>query len=72
MRETRRGLMSGPPPTCLENHKPEGFLRSTAMVPTPEKSQSYPPSKHSVSSQYRPASETTFKLRFAGGPMLAR
>ena len=53
----------------LKNHKIYGFLAILVRIPcktTELKSQ------HSVLRHHRPASETPFKWRFAGGSMMAR
>ena len=51
---------SGPP---LKNHKKYRVFKQYG---------SKLPSKHSMSSHHRHASESTFKWRFTGGPMMAR
>ena len=58
---------SGPPP--LKNHKYIGFPSITG--PSPLKNQRLP-SQHSMLGHHRYASEVPFKLRFAGGPIMAR
>ena len=55
------GRGSGP---HLENHKAIGFLRSTG----PDSLEYH----NSMLDHHRPASETPFKWRFAGGPMMVR
>ena len=57
---------SGPP---LENYKNIGFLSNTG--PDSLKITKLP-IQHSMFGHYRHASETPFKWRFAGGPMMAR
>ena len=59
------GLTPFPP----ENHKNKGFLINTGVDPLKiTKLQS----QNSMLGHHRPASETPFKWRFAGGPMMAR
>ena len=53
----------------LENYKNVGFLGNTG--PDPLKITKLP-IQHSMLGHYRPASETPFKRRFAGGPLMAR
>ena len=63
----RGDRVSGPPP--LTNHKKLGFLSNTGPdLLTNHKL----PSQHSVLRRFRLTSETPFKWRFAGGPMMAR
>ena len=57
------GRVAGPP---LENKKNIGFLSNTG--PDPLKITKLP-IQHSISDHHRPASETPFKWRFAGGPI---
>ena len=57
----------GPPP--LKNHKNTGFLSITG--PDPLKITKLP-NQHSILGHHRHASETPFKWRFAGGPMISR
>ena len=57
-----------PPPTC-KNHKKIEFLSNTG--PDPLKFSKLP-SQHSTLGHHRHASETPFKRRFAGGPMMVR
>ena len=52
--------------TTLENHKNIGFLSNTG--PGPLKNHKI---QNSMLGHHRFASETPFKLRFAGGPMIA-
>ena len=64
-----RGFRGGggcrtPPP--LENHKKIGFLSNTGQDSLKTHSQ------HPMLGHHRHASETPFKWRFAGGPMMAR
>ena len=70
MRGSRVGT-GGPDPPPLKNHKNKGFLSNTG--PDPLKIEKLP-SQHSMLGHHRPApiSETPFKWRFAGGPMIAR
>ena len=58
---------SGPHP--LENYKNMGFLSNTG--PDSLKITKLP-SQNSMSGHNRPASETSYKKRFAGGPMMSR
>ena len=53
-----------------ENHKNIRFLTNTG--PDPLKPAKLPPIQHSILGHYRQASDTAFKWRFAGGPMMAR
>ena len=55
--------------TPLENYKNIGYLSNTG--PDPLKITELP-IQHSMYGHYRPASETPFKWRFAGGPLMAR
>ena len=57
---------SGPP---LKNHKNIGFLSNTGLDPLKITNL---PSQQSMLGHHRHASETPFKWRFAGGPMMAR
>ena len=57
---------SGPP---LKNHKNIGFLSNTGLDLL---NITKLPIQHSMLGHHRHASETTFKWRFAGGPMMAR
>ena len=52
----------------LKNHKNKGFLSDTG--PDRLKKNTKLPSQHSLLGHLWPASETPFKLRFAGGPMM--
>ena len=56
---------SGPP---LENYKNIGFLSNTG--PDPLKIIKLP-IKHSMLGHHRAASETPFKWRFTGGPLMS-
>ena len=56
-------------PTPLKNHKNIGFLSTTGPDPLKIRKLS---SQHSMLGYHRPASETPFKRRFAGGPIMAR
>ena len=68
MRGSRRGEAGGPDPP----DKSQKYRVSLAiLVRIPCKSTKLP-SQHSMLGQHRPASETPFKWRFAGGPMFAR
>ena len=55
--------------TLLENNKNIGFLSNTG--PDPLKITKLP-IQHSMLGHHRPASETPFKWRFAGEPLMAR
>ena len=66
MCESRRGPGSG---SSLKNHKNIGFLSN--IGPDPLKITKLP-SLHSMLGHHQHASETPFKWRFAGGPMMAR
>ena len=57
------------PPSPLENFKNIGFFNDTG--PDPLKITKLP-IQHSMIGHYRPASETPFKWRFAGWPLMAR
>ena len=61
------GGTGGPDPP--KNHKNIGFLCNTG--PDPLKTTKLP-SQHSMSGHHRPASETPFKWRFAGGQTMAQ
>ena len=63
----QRGDRGSGPPT--ENHKSIGFLSNSG--PDPLKIIKLP-SQHSILGHNGHASETPFKWRFAGGPMMAR
>ena len=68
-REGGGGGAGGLDPPPLKNHKNIGFLGNTGTEPwTITKLQG----QHSMSGHYRPASETPFKWRSAGGPMMTR
>ena len=56
-------------PDPLENYKNIGFLSNTG--PDPLKITKLQ-SQHLMMGHQRPASETPFKWRFAGGPLMAR
>ena len=60
------GGTGGPDP--LKNHKNIGFPSN--IDPDPLKITKLP-NQHSMVGHYRHASETPFKWRFAGGPMMA-
>ena len=60
------GLDPPPPPPPLKNI---GFLSKTC--PDPPKITKLP-RQHSMLDRHRQASETPFKWRFTGGPMMAR
>ena len=65
-----RGGTGGPdPPPPMENYTNIGFLSNTG--PDPLKITKLP-IQHSLLGHHRPASEMTFKLRFAGGLLVAR
>ena len=66
MRNHRGNRGSGP---LLKSHKNIGFLSNTG--PDHEKITKLP-SQHSMLGHHRHASETPFKWRFAGGPMMVR
>ena len=53
----------------LKNQKNIGFLSKTGLDPLKI---TKPPIQHSMLGHHRPTSETPFKWRFAGGPMMAR
>ena len=61
--------MGSGPPTPTKNHKNIGFLSNTGPDPLKTTKQ---PSQHSMLGHHRHASETPFKWRVAGGPMMAR
>ena len=52
----------------LKNHKNIGFLNNS----DPDPPKNYKATEHSMLGHHRHASETPFKWRFAGGPMMAR
>ena len=62
--EDGAGCLDPPPP---ENHKNIEFLSNTGLDPLKKL-----PSQHPMLGHYRHASETPFKWRFAGGPMMVR
>ena len=66
-----RGGTGGPdhPPPPLKNHKNTGFLRNSGLDPLKI---AMLPSQHSIFDHHRHTSETPFKWRFAGWPMMAR
>ena len=53
----------GPDPT----EKLQNYKVLSNIGPDPLKNHKAIPSQHSILGQYRPASETSFKWRFAGG-----
>ena len=59
---------SGPRPP-LENYKNIGFLSNIGPVPLENTKL---PIQHSMLGHHRHASETPFKWRFAGGPLMTR
>ena len=61
MRGSRRGTGVRTP---LENHKAIAIVINTDLDPKL-------PNQHSILGHHRPASETPFKWRFAGMPMMA-
>ena len=63
------GVGAGGPDPPLKNHKNIGFPSN--IGPDPLKITKLP-SQHSMLGQHRHASETPFKWRFAGGPMVTR
>ena len=63
------GATGGPDPPPPGNHKKQGFL--AILVRRPWKITNIP-SQQSMLGHHRHANETRFKLRFAGGPMMAR
>ena len=65
--EGATGVRTPPPP--LENHKDIGFYSNTGQDPLKITKL---PSQHSMLGHDRHASETPFKWRFAGEPMMAR
>ena len=67
--DPERGQGFGPPPPPLKNHKSIGFLCNTG--PDPLKNHKATKPAFNLG-HYRHASETPFKWRFAGGPMMAR
>ena len=62
------GTGSGPPPPPLKIHKNKVFLGNTGADPIKMTMLS---SQHSMSGHHRHASDTPFKWRVAGGPMMA-
>ena len=60
---------SGSVPPSLKNHKNIGCLSNTGLDPLKITKL---PSQHSMLGHHRHASETPFKWRSAGGPMMAR
>ena len=65
---SRDGGGSDPP---MENAKNIEFLSNTWPVPL-KKNNTKLPSQHSILGHYRHTSETPFKRRFPGGPMMTR
>ena len=61
------GVGSGPP-SPLENYKNIGFLNKTGSDPLKITKL---PIQHSILGHQLPASETSFKWRFAGGPLMS-
>ena len=59
----------GPDPPPLKNHKNIGFLSNFGPDPLQITKLL---SQHSMLGHHQHASETPFKWRFAGGPMMAR
>ena len=59
-------MAGGPDTSPLENHKNIGFLAILLRIPW---KMTKLPSQLSLSGYHRPASETTLKWRFAGGPL---
>ena len=68
----QRGVGGRGPGPPLENHKNIGFLENflSNTGPDPLKITKLP-IQHSMFGHHRPASETPFKWRFAGGPLMA-
>ena len=64
-----RGGTGGPDPPPPGKSQKIGLLNHTGPDPLEITKL---PSQHSMLGHYRPASETHFKWRFAGGPMMAR
>ena len=62
-----RGGTGGPDP--LKNHKNIGFLSNTGSDPLKNHKATKP--TFNVGQSSAPVSETPFKWRFAGGPMMA-
>ena len=56
-------------PDLQKNHKNIGFLRNTGPDPLKNHKATEP---DSILGRHRHASETPFKWRFAGGPIMAR
>ena len=69
MRVSRGGGGGGWGARTPKNHKSIGFPSGTG--PDPPKIAKLP-NQHSMLGHHRPASETPFKWRFAGRPMMAR
>ena len=57
------------PPPPLENYKNIGFLSNTGPDPLKITKLQI---QHSILGHHLPASETPFKWRFAGGPLMTR
>ena len=68
MRRSRGGGGGQGVRTPLKNHKNIGFLNNTCLDPLKI---AKPPSQHSMLCNHQHASETPFKWRLAGGPMMA-
>ena len=64
------GWTAGPDPLPLINDKAIGFPSNSDSDLL--KNHIATTSQHSMLSHHRPASETSFKWRFAGGPMMTR
>ena len=62
------GGTGGPDPPPLKNHKNLGFLSNTGLDSLKITKL---PRQHLMFDHHRHASETPFKWRFAGGPMMA-
>ena len=65
-----RGGGQGIWPPSLKNHKNIGFLSNTGPD-TLKNHKASLPSQHSMLGNHRSVSETPFKWRFAGGPMMS-
>ena len=66
---SRGGEKAGVRTPPLKNHNNVGFLGNTGPIALKIAKLS---SQHSMLGHHRPASETPFKWRFAGGPTIAR
>ena len=64
--DSEEGQRSGPP---LENYRNIGFLSNTGPDPLKIKKL---PIQHAIFDHHQPTSETPFKWRFTGGPLMAR